>query len=230
VSTKRLAEVQAQMDLLSQKLAELEELPEPDGDEALRSQVIDERDKQADNYIAEYKALDKELGPLLERAKELDVIRAAARDQTRVESGDGAKYLGTTGPEYRKKVDPFAGDIRRASHGEVISRAMSLVDGERRVPISDEGKAHLERLIHRSMDDEENGQIDGAYIAKRTLYTEDPMYRSAFRKYARFGGMAHFNADESRAVAAFQEYEVLRAASENTTTAGGFGIPVNLAA
>lgn len=229
MSTKRLAEVQAQMDLLRQKLAELEELPEPDGDEALRAQVVEERDKQADNYIAEYKGLEVELGPLIDRAKELDVIRAAARDQTRLEPGDGAaRYMGGQAPGFNKKVDPFGDDPRRISRQDAISRAMTVIDDEKRVFVSDASKTQLERFLHRSGSPEDEGdyQLDGSYIARRTLLTENDAYRAAFQKYCRLGNSAQFNREEQDAVAAYQDFEIKRAVSENTTTAGGFGIPV----
>jgi len=157
-------------------------------------------------------------------------VAAAAKDMARVEQGDGARWTGGAGPYFNKKVDPFDTDPRDPSltRSDVISRAMTAIEQEKRVWISDENKGHLDNLIHRSENDDE-GQFDGTYIARRTLLTESPLYRSAFKKYMRFGPMAAYNHDEQRAVAAFQEFEtawVSRAAGEVTTTAGGFGVPI----
>lgn len=220
--------VQAEMQLIRDQIEELENLSEPDGDEALRSQIANERYAKTTSLIDRFKELREEEGPLIERAKELEDIRAAARDIARTESGDGTtRYMGGQSPNFNKKIDPFDADPRRMNRNEIISRAMTVIDTERRVPISDQNKSHLEWLIKRSEDeDEEGGQFDGGYVARRTLYTENPIYRSAFRKYVRMGNMAHYNDNEQKAIAAFQDFELRRAAGEVTTTAGGFGVPV----
>ena len=229
MSLKRLEEVDAELNVIAGRLTEIETAEEPEGDEIARAKVLAERDTETDDLIARYKALQEEREPLLVRAQNLNAIRTAAKEIARTEPGDGARYLGGVAPGFNKNVDPFDIDPVRAPKSEVISRAMMVVDRERRVPVSDGNKAHLDTLIHRSEDQVDGvagGQFDGSYIARRTLMTENPLYRSAFQKYMRLGPNAAFTADEQRAVAQFQEYEVQRAASENTTTAGGFGIPV----
>jgi hypothetical protein len=202
-------------------------LTEAEGtDEELEANIT-----RSQELLSQWDELDAEYQAAVAYEKRIEAIRSKALDVRNTESGDGAappRYLGGTGPEVKKSVDPFDADPRALSKGEVISRAMMVIDREKRVPISDSNKEHLEYLIHRSEDEDET-QFDGSYIARRTLLTESPLYRSAFRKYMR-GGIVAFTAEEQRAVEAFQTYEIRRAASENTTTAGGFGIPVKLAA
>jgi HK97 family phage major capsid protein len=235
VSLKRLEEVDAELGVIAGRLAELEQADEPDGDEVARAKVLAERDTETDDLIARYKALQEEREPLLVRAQNLADIRTAAKDIARTEPGDGTRYLGGVAPGFNKKVDPFEGiDARTAPRSEVISRSMMVIDREKRVPVSDASRAHLDYLIHRSedqVDGVDGGQFDGSYIARRTLLTENAAYRSAFQKYIRFGPEATLamTAPEQASVAAFRQFEqdwAQRAAGEVTTTAGGFGVPV----
>jgi HK97 family phage major capsid protein len=224
---KELDEVQSEMELIRNQLGDLQELPDPDGDEVLRTKALEERAARYKDLIARFKELEVKEGPLIERNKDLEAIRNYARDPGRVESGDGSRYLGGRAPNFNKKIDPFDGDPRdrSLSRSDLISRSMAAIDQEKRVYISDDNKGHLERLIYRAETDEDEN-FDGSYIAKRILLTENPVYRSAFRKYVRLGSMAAYNHDEQRAVAMFQDFELSRAAGEVTTTAGGFGVPV----
>jgi HK97 family phage major capsid protein len=229
MSLKRLDELIAEQKIIQNRLDQIEAETEKEieGDEVARAKVVADLDGESDELIARYKALEVDKEPLVKRANDLKAIRDAAKEIARTESGDGAKYLGTKGPNFNPTVDPFDANPRFLNQNEVISRAMTAIEREKRVPLSDEAKGILETLIHRSYNEEdENNQLDGSYIARRTLYTENPIYRSAFRKYVRFGQMAQFNEREREALARFQEYEVQRAAGEVTTTAGGFGVPV----
>ncbi len=72
-------------------------------------------------------------------------------------------------------------------------------------------KAQVEKLIRKSTD-----------IARRILVTENDEYHTAFAKLTT-QVRAFLTDEEERAMMAWEEY---RAASEGTTTAGGFGIPV----
>lgn len=224
----RLLEVDKELELIDSRLTELKTLAEPEGDEALRSQVIAQRDQELDLLMDKWDLLQEERKPLLVRAQRLADIGAAAKDMARVESGDGARYLGGVGPSVKNKIDPFDSDPTRVTRQDAISRAMTVIDDESRVFVSDQSKAQLEKFLHRSGTKEQEGdyQLDGSYIARRTLLTENEAYRSAFQKYCRLGSSAAFNPQEQAAISAFQDYEISRALSENTTTAGGFGIPV----
>jgi hypothetical protein len=206
---------------------ELVKLADTEGTEEEVQRALD----KSNEFLVQFDELKKELDEALDYEKKVDAVRSLALNPGNREQGAGEKYLGN-GPEVQRKVDPFDVDphlVHTLGRQDVISRAMAVIDREKRVPITDENKAHLDWLIHRS-EDQEDTQFDGSYVARRTILTENPLYRSAFRKYMRFGVTAAYTADEQRAISAYQDYEVRRAASENTTTAGGFGVPVKLAA
>lgn len=109
--------------------------------------------------------------------------------------------------------DPYA-DVRRLTVPEARNRALRRLDSrEDSSHLSDDAKALVERQIRRNTD-----------IARRILVTETEDYRTAYMKLMTQPDAAAFlTAEEREAVRAFLEY---RAMSENTTTAGGFGIPV----
>jgi hypothetical protein len=236
MGVNRLAELDAELGLIKNKLDELAAAPEPEGDEAIRSQVIADREQETDDLLSRWDELQTERGPLVARAQRLADVAAAAKDLARVEPGDGARYLGGTGPAFNKKTDPFEGDLLRMPTDEVINRARTVISNEKRVHVSDASRARLDEWVQRSVDDDEADPdfgFDGGYIARRTLLTERPIYRAAFRKYVAGHDALGMSAEEQAAISDFQRFErfeARRALSENTTTAGGFGIPVKLAA
>ena len=84
-----------------------------------------------------------------------------------------------------------------------------------------------DRLSTDHMKDDEKEQVSKAIrsnprIARRVLVTENDDYRSAWMKLVS-DPHPFLDEDEQRAIRRFNEY---RASSENTTTAGGFGVPV----
>lgn len=226
---KELHEIEKQQEAIRARLDEIATLPEPDGDEVSRAKTNDERGTEVDDLLALWDELEEKRVPLAARSKRLEAIRAKALDVRNTENGDGAaqKYLGS-GPEVKRSADPFDGDPRMLGRQEVISRARTVLDAEDEVSISDASKAHVEKMLKRSGSREEEGeyQLDGSYIARRMLLTENEAYRSAFQKYARLGAAAAFTPSEQSAVAAYQDFEIRRAMSENTSSAGGVGIPV----
>jgi len=238
---KRLTELDAELGIIKAKLDELAAAPEVEGDEVTRSKVLADREQETDDLLTRWDELTEERKPLLARAQRLADVAAAAKDLARVESGDGAaRYLGGTGPAFNKKVDVFEGDLLRMPKDEVVSRARRLIETEKRVHVSDASRERLDEWVQRSPDPNDpfdeadpDAGFDGGYIARRMLLTEQPVYRSAFRKYVAGRDSLGMSADEQRAIAEFQRFEhfeARRALSENTTTAGGFGIPVTMAA
>jgi HK97 family phage major capsid protein len=109
--------------------------------------------------------------------------------------------------------DPYA-DVRRLTTREARDRALRRLDSrEDASHLSDAAKVQLDRSIRRNTD-----------VARRILVTETEEYRNAYMKLMTQPDAAAFLSVEERdAVRTFLEY---RAMSENTTTAGGFGIPV----
>lgn len=114
----------------------------------------------------------------------------------------------------RRGVEDVTGGVGRMTGAEARDAALRVLDDRvaARHLRSDE-KDEVERQIRTSTD-----------IARRILVTENDAYREAWMKLVTQPNAASFLSDEERqAVRAYNEY---RAASEGTTTAGGFGIPV----
>lgn len=109
--------------------------------------------------------------------------------------------------------DPYA-DVRRLTVKEARDRALRRLDSrEDASHLSDAAKVQLDKQIRRNTD-----------TARRVLVTETEEYRNAYMKLMTQPDAAAFlSAEERDAVRGFLEY---RAMAENTTTAGGFGIPV----
>lgn len=232
---RELDELDAELAILRSQLDEIDNMEEPEGGEAVRNQILSERETRVDDIIAQYTELEAKRPDLLKRATDAARIRDAAKDLARVESGDGAVtrgWLGNSGPAVIVKTDPFEGDLLRLPKDEVVTRARHYIEDEKRVWISDANRERLDQWVQRSADDDDadpNYGFDGSYIARRALLTENKAYRSAFRKYAAGREIARMSPEEQAAVYAFQTFEdreIRRAGSENTTTAGGFGIPV----
>ena len=223
----RLKEIEAELEIIRARLEELAEMGEPEEqDEVLRAQILQERDIEIDDLTARWDELMQEREPLLQRARKLDEIREAARNLARTEPGDG-RYLGGSGPYFAPNKDPFDADPLTLPRQEVISRAMTVLERERAVEVPDDAKAQVESFMRRSgSPDEGHYQLDGSYIARRLLLTENDAYRSAFQKYVRFGAQAAYTPEEQAAVARYQNYEIQRAMGEANGNTGGFGIPV----
>jgi HK97 family phage major capsid protein len=110
--------------------------------------------------------------------------------------------------------DDAYGDVRRMTPAEARDSALRRLDNRNDTAhLSDDEKSHVERQIRRDPD-----------IARRILVTENEHYREAWMKLVtQDNAMLLLTDDERDAVRAWHEY---RAMSENTTTAGGYGIPV----
>lgn len=109
--------------------------------------------------------------------------------------------------------DPYS-DVRRLTVAEARDRALRVLDD--RI-----ASAHLKPY---EKDEVEHQIRTSTHIARRILVTENEHYREAWMRMVTDPHGAGLLTNEQRdAVRAYQEY---RAASEGTTTAGGFGIPV----
>lgn len=157
------------------------------------------------------------LTPLITRAQQLDRVRAAAASPSNREGGFSAGGL-------INRTDPFDGsDWRTLNEQQIQSRALAVVERSgdlvRNTAVADT----LDRVIRSRTDD-----LDGDYIARRLLLTENPAYRSAFQKYAASGGQPLLTNEETAAVLEFQRWtaQLSRAMNEGTSSAGGYGVPV----
>jgi HK97 family phage major capsid protein len=113
----------------------------------------------------------------------------------------------------RNRDDAY-GDVRRLTNAEARDRSLRVLDDRNAAShLRSDEKDHVERQIRRNTD-----------IARRILVTENEHYREAWMKLVtRPNAIALLDDDERQALRAYDEY---RAASEGTTTAGGFGVPV----
>lgn len=112
-----------------------------------------------------------------------------------------------------RQDDAYA-DVRRLSVAEARDGALRVLDD--RV-----ASAHLRPY---EKDEVEQQIRSSTHIARRVLVTENEHYRDAWMRLVTDpNGGALLTNEQREAVRAYQEY---RAASEGTTTAGGFGIPV----
>jgi HK97 family phage major capsid protein len=113
-----------------------------------------------------------------------------------------------------RNPDDAYGDVRRMTNPEARDRALRILDDRTAAAhLRSDEKDQVEQQIRRSTD-----------IARRILVTENDGYRDAWMKMVTQPDAAAFLSEEERqAIRAYNEY---RAASEGTTTAGGFGIPV----
>jgi hypothetical protein len=111
--------------------------------------------------------------------------------------------------------DPYS-DVRRLTVKEARDRALRRLDSrEDTTNLTADQKEHVERQIRHDHT-----------VARRILVTENEEYRTAWMKLVTEPHPI-LTPEESRAVQSWNEF---RAMADFTTTAGGFGIPVKLAA
>jgi HK97 family phage major capsid protein len=211
-------EYEAKRDRLKSQVEAMMFVDKPDDKQLERS---DRLMTGFDRASARLDRLREELGEAIggdRKAKRLEALRSKALDSRNLENGDGAA------PPYESREPQ-----RHTQHDDIVrSAALRHIDQLSRVDdigrsLSSTQLDKLDALIRRADED-----VDGGYVAQRILLTETPEYRSAFMKYMRSVARATpmmLSTAESDAVARFQEFELRRAMSENTTTAGGFGIP-----
>lgn len=118
-----------------------------------------------------------------------------------------------------------------------IRYGLDDVSGVTRMPVAEARDMALrkldERFSTRHMSADEKDEVErqvrtSTDIARRILVTENDAYRNAWLKMVTRPNAAYSLDDEERhALMAWDEYRTM---SEGTTTAGGFGIPVKLAA
>jgi hypothetical protein len=115
----------------------------------------------------------------------------------------------------RYGLDDPAGDTRRLTNPEARDKALRVLDSRDAGDLSDAQKTQVDKLLRRD-----------TVMARRILVTENEDYRSAWMKMVTDVHPV-LTPEENRAVQAWYEF---RALGDWTTTAGGFGIPVNQAA
>lgn len=213
----RLLEIDKELELIRARLDEIKTMDEPEGDEVTRSKQLELRDTETDDLLNRHDALIKEREPLIARAQRLSDVAAAARDQARVEAGDGSRYLSRSGPGFVRGVDPYEErelEVIRSGHfdgSKVIERARRAVDIAPK-HLNDKGREHVHNLLS-TLDDEDTGSNrQASLIARHMLLTGSPEYHRQFNEYARTGFPG----------------ELLRANMSLTDSAGGYLVPFTL--
>ncbi len=210
-----LARVQREMAVIQERLAEIEGMSSPGGDdEAVRSRILADRAAEVDDLVIRWDALKVEEGPLLQRAQRLAEVREYAASTANTEPGDGTSYLGGKPPWLRQKADPYDTNLDLIRSGryetaDVITRARRAIEVAPR-HLNDAGRAHVEGLLTNYEDDEDGRQAP--YIARHILLTGSPEYHKEFREYMRTGFPG----------------ELMRANMTLTDANGGYLVPFTL--
>jgi HK97 family phage major capsid protein len=185
------------------------------------------RDKTAGEQ-AEFSRLIEVLDAAELRVKILDTVRRNPRAVQRAgaetrESGGRGRVRST---EFMQQRSPWhdmheihrmgGDDARDAALGALEERGTDL-------GLRSDQLDQVDNLVRRVLS-EENPNCDGGYISKRTLITESPQYRNAFRELMT-SSHPMLTAEEVESVRALRALES-RAMTEGTGSAGGFGIPV----
>jgi HK97 family phage major capsid protein len=161
------------------------------------------RDKTPEEQKAfEYglKLRDKALARLDEHRAIAEVFRRKPKGVEQIMSG------------ISRGIDDVFGDVTRMTTGEARDKALRVLDDRNSSRhMADDEKAQTEEWIRKD-----------THTARRVLVTENEHYREAWRKLL-MGQPEALEDDERKAVRAWYEF---RAASEGSTTAGGFGVPV----
>lgn len=117
--------------------------------------------------------------------------------------------------------DPAPGFAREGTLSALLGRARNAI--ERSTAASDDGR----QRITRALDDSETGSEARSKIARWTIATSDPAYRSAFFKLAADPQNGHREFTE-RELAAFQRVQSEARAMSLTDAAGGYLVPFQL--
>lgn len=200
----RLEEIRARHEAIRARLAEIEALAEPDGDEVTRSTVLTERTTETDTLLAEWDTLEAERVPLQQREDRLAVVRSRATVPGAVERGAPA------GPQVLVRNDPYEGqDLIRAGavpSTDLVARARNAIEAAP-AHMNDTGRARATELV-------EMDNVHAPLIARHMLLTGSPAYHEQFREYiATRGAYAG---------------QLLRAALSLTDANGGFLVPFTL--
>lgn len=167
--------------------------------------ITAEDDARLTEALAEFDTRNAELAAVEERSARVAAVRA---NTTEVTAGHDP------GPGMIVRNDPFEGDLRTATRGELRDRAMQVIDEDKTLAPFQKDQADL---LLRSY----NGDLDGSIIARRLLATENEAYRSGFQKAVTQATPA-FSPEEAHALNEFRAGPM----ADGTNSLGGYGIPV----
>jgi HK97 family phage major capsid protein len=167
-----------------------------------KEDITEEEVIELDELLPRFEAETASAAAAEARAARIEKVKAAVTERT----------AGYDAPQIMRRTEVDI-DLRTASRNELRSAASAILDRDGKDLATRQGD-HVDRLLRT-----QNGNTDGAQIAKRMLLTENEHYRSAFAKAVTSVSPA-WTAEEARAVSEF------RAMSGGVDTAGGFGVPV----
>lgn len=189
-----------------------------------------------DELEAEYRTLDEERGKLIARLQQIDNVRETARaaqaaaeqagndDERNRSAGGRGIESGGRSPEFMQRVDPWGEgiDVRSLTRVEATDRALKvaeLKDNTRH--LADHQLERIDYLLRVSTPDR-----DAGHLSRMMLLTEREEYRTGWQKLMT-QAQPVLTAEEAQAMNDVASY---RAMSGSVDTAGGFGVPVKVAA
>lgn len=175
-------------------------------DEAGDEDLTEEQRSEWDTLDAESRSNETAMQPLIEREQRAQRVAESRAKWGTVQTG-------------APKADPFDVNLRTADDRTLVSRARQILtdDEDGTLHLRDGQKTHVERLLRTN-----NGDTNGADLARLLVATENEHYRSAFPKL--IAGRPDFSPEEVRAI---QQVDIAqRAMAIGTPAAGGYAVPV----
>lgn len=185
---KRLTEIDTRLAAIKAELQEIANLHEPDGDEAQRAKVLEDRGSVTDDLLDEHDALTKEAAPLREREARRGLVLATVQENVQRgaftlanigEAGgrnDHSVQVRTTS----RKIDPFKGmdaiRSRALPDSEMVYRGRTAIE---QAPdwMPDEHKATADNMIRRA------SRKQKPLMAQHVLITGSEEYFDNFYAY-----------------------------------------------
>lgn len=207
----RQAEIVERQAAIRAELLDIEQAPEPEGDDAARAQVLADRSSTVDELVdefdtldAEHTTLETEAAPLQERADRLERVRSASLSPSNRETGV------REAPQVKIGRDPYA-DMEQVRAGylapqDLCSRALTAIENGPR-HMDDRAKERCAELI-------DMGNSQSSLIARHMLLTGSPEYHEEFQEYMRTLGQV--------------TGPRMRAAMSTAGSAGGYLVPFTL--
>lgn len=198
-----------ELEILRAEITTIAELEEPSDEDIARSDAL----------TVEFEGKKAAYDKAVDRENRVAEVMRAKLNPSNLET---TAVKDKRSPELMTRVEAFDGkNVQFLSRSEARDKALKALETVSKGIVSDQNVDYLSRSF-----DQLDALRDGDYIARRLLMTENPAYRTGFMKRSTQGTDALLTQEEHAALAEFRDYEVRRAASEGTTTAGGFGVPI----
>lgn len=191
-----ISDINARLGEIDAELEALAALTDPTDEDAARAEALNiEADERRTQRIEA-------------KARQERIAEAQARAKAENREVAGASF------EFQKKLDPYESDLRMLDAGQQRDAARSILDRPEARHLEADQKEKAETLI---------GTL-GSRMARHTVATTRPQYRSAFAKY--ISGREHLMTNEERL--AVQLVEESRTALALADANGGYAVPALL--